>query len=152
MTHALPWHGSHVLPPRLLLAYRRTRYVAGSVAVAIGERSAAADALLADHAARTAVLLTAWNPASRRMPAGWNHRMQQAMAAWLRGRAVVAGEGAWRRWREAHLLVIGGVAPMVGLARRFRQHAIVVLARGRPARLVAVTPPARGACATTAHS
>jgi hypothetical protein len=127
-----------VLPPRLLRAYRRTRYAAGPVAVTIGRRSPSADALLGRCRGRTAVLLTAWNPMSRRMPDGWNDRMQQALAARLRGHAVLDGSGTWRGWREALVLVIAPVPPMVTLARQFRQRAVVMLAQGHPARLVSV--------------
>lgn len=109
--------------------------------VRIGEHSAAADALLARHAAQTAVLLTAWNPGSRRMAEGWNLRMQRALGTCLHGYAIVQAEGTWRTWREAHLLVIGSVPPLIGIARRFRQRAVVVLARRRPALLVPVGPP-----------
>jgi Protein of unknown function (DUF3293) len=126
------------IPPRLLRAYRNTRYRVGSVPMRIGDRSAAVDALLASHRARTAVLISAWNPRSRRMPLGWNRRMQNALARRLRRCPTLPAEGVWRDWSEAHLLALGPVAPVAILARRFRQFAIVVLRRGAPASLLAV--------------
>lgn len=127
-------------PSRLWTAYRRTLYrlspiVACPIALRIGARSFAADALLARFGVQEAVLVTAWNPRSRRMPDGWNRRMQAGLAACLRRRAVLPAEGAWRGWREAHLLVLGPAQPVEALARRFRQTAVVTLRRGAPVRL-----------------
>ncbi len=124
------------LPPGLLLAYRRSCYRVGEAVVRVGRRSVVADALLTAHGARSAVLLTAWNPYSRRMPEGWNRRMQRSLAGALRQRVALEAEGSWHSWREAHLLVIGPVAPGTVVARRFRQRAVVVLRRGDRARLV----------------
>ncbi len=120
----------------LLRAWRETAYVAGAAVVRIGRRSAAMDAVLAGMGARTGVLVTAWNPLSRRMPEGWNRRMQQRLGARLRRCASVAAAGSLRRWREEHVLVAGDPRPVVRLARVFRQRGVVVVARGRVARLV----------------
>ncbi len=126
------------ITPRLLRAYRQTRYSVGPITVLIGRRSVASDTLLANHGFRTAVLVTAWNPASRPMPEGWNRRMQRALAERLRGRVVCCAEGAWRGWREDHMLVFGSPCPVVVLAWRFRQTAVVQVRRGAIARLLAV--------------
>lgn len=151
---------------------------------------------------RTGVFVTAWNPLSRRMPDGWNHRMQQRLQAYLppihvagdpalvpsswpglcrpstsvpdardkdvaggakaghddgddgaggsvasrlglRHRVVLPAEGSLHRWREAHLLVAGDPRPVLRLARRFRQRGVVVVKRGRAARLVLLGYEAR---------
>jgi hypothetical protein len=123
-------------PPQLATAYHRTCYRVGGVSVRIGHRSDAADRLLACNGARSAVFITAWNPRSQRMPERWNRRMQRALAGRLRRRPVLQAEGAWRRWREAHLLVLADPRPVTVLARRFRQNAVVVLRRRAPAVLV----------------
>jgi hypothetical protein len=120
---------SETLAPRLLRAYRATRYRAGGCAIRIGRRS---DAALD---ARCAVLLTAWNPQSRHMPRGWNQRMQCRLRAQLRRFRVVEADGSLHGWHEAMLLVVGPEPPLLRLASRFRQRAVVILRRGQPARL-----------------
>ena len=123
------------MTPRLVRAFRATRYEAGGIVIRIGQDGAA---LLARHGVRQAVFVTAWNPFSRAMPPGWNARMQRALRQAARGRLLAEGFGRGRGWAEHHLLVAGDPRRIRVLARRFRQHAIVaVLARGR-ARLVRV--------------
>jgi hypothetical protein len=73
------------LSARLFNAYRKTSYTAGKVEVWIGRRSPAMDQLLATHNARAGVFVTAWNPLSRRMPPGWNRRMQERLAHLIHG-------------------------------------------------------------------
>jgi hypothetical protein len=122
--------------PRLLRAYRASDYSVGVVVVRIGRRSAAMDALLARLGARTSVFVTAWNPLSRRMPVGWNKRMQRRLSERLRRYVSLPASGSLRRWSEAHLLVVADARPVMRLARIFRQRGLVVLARHQPARLV----------------
>ena len=124
------------ISPALLRAYRATAYVAAGAVVRIGRRSDAMDALLVRAGSRQGVFVTAWNPLSRRMPEGWNRRMQLCLAARLRRCVCVPAEGSLRRWHEAHLLVLGNPRPVLRLARVFRQCGVVVVARGQPARLV----------------
>jgi len=114
-------------------------YAAGGVTVRIGRRSAAMDALLIRHGARIGVFVTAWNPMSRRMPVGWNNRMQRALTSRLRFVPAIAADGVWRDWHEAHLLAFAPLARGIGLARRFRQRAVVVVRVGAPVRLVPVS-------------
>ncbi len=111
-------------PARLLTAYRRTVYRVGDDTVRIGRRTP----LLG-------TLLTAWNPMSRRMPLGWNHRMQSRLRAHARRWPVTDAAGGLGTWHEDHLLVMADPRPSRVLARRFRQRAIVILLPGRPARL-----------------
>lgn len=120
---------------RLLAAYRRSTYEAAGATVRIGRRSEAVDALLARLGARQGGFIGAWNPGSRRMPDGWNARMQTRLDASLRRLASAPGHGGHGPWREAHRLVGTDPRRLVVLARRFRQAAIVTVARRRPARL-----------------
>ena len=122
--------------PRLLRAYVETRYVAGSAVARVGRRCEAMDALLARLGVRQAIFITAWNPFSRRMPSGWNRRMQQRLAGRLRRFRMMPADGAWRRWHEAHLLVAADPRVILAVARRFRQRAVVVVQRGHAARLL----------------
>lgn len=120
----------------LRAAFLRTAYEAGGIACRIGARSAAMDAFLRARRQRAAGFVTAWNPFSRRMPPGWNARMQDGLRAAARGRVLAEGWGRGQRWAEHHLLIAGDPRRLARLARRFRQHAIVLLAPGRPARLL----------------
>lgn len=122
--------------PRLLRAYRQTRYTADGIEIRVGRRNAAMDAWLAAHGAQTGVLITAWNPRSRRMPRGWNARMQHHLAEHIRRCACVDAEGRLRQWHEAQLLVLCPPELAERIARRFRQRGIVVLRRHHPARLI----------------
>jgi hypothetical protein len=121
------------LPPRLARAYRLTRYRAAGSDIHIGRR--APEALFGRLGARDATLVTAWNPRSRRMPEAWNHRMQRRLRQCLRRFVTVDAEGMLHGWHEAMLLVAGDPRPVVRLAVRFRQRAVVMLRRGRKARL-----------------
>jgi Protein of unknown function (DUF3293) len=85
--------------------------------------------------APAAVFLTAWNPLSRRMPDGWNHRMQVHLRRRMRRCVVLEAEGSLHRWREAMLLVAGDPRPHVRFAARFRQCAVVIVRRGQKVRL-----------------
>jgi hypothetical protein len=122
------------IPPRQLHAYQRTIYRAAGSVIRIGHRPP--EPLFHRLRLRTAVFITAWNPMSRRMPNGWNQRMQQQLQQHLRRHVTLIAEGALQRWREEHLLVAGDPRPMLRIARRFRQRGVVVIQRRRPARLV----------------
>ncbi len=126
-------------------AYARTDYEAGGEATRIGRRSAGLDALLRHHGARQAAFVTAWNPWSRPMPRGWNDRMLARLRAVAQGSVLAEGEGRGKGWAERHLLVAGDPRWIATLARRFRQHAIVTVAPGHPARILPVLQPVRSA-------
>lgn len=117
-------------------AYLRTDYGAAGIVVRIGRRSAAMDALLRTRGVRSAGFVTAWNPFSRRMPEGWNARMNARLRDVARGRVLAEGWGSARGWREAHLLVAADQRWVARVARRFRQNAVVMVGAGRKARLV----------------
>ncbi len=119
--------------------YRLTRYEAAGVVFRIGQRSAGMDHLLASHGVREATFVTAFNPFSRRMPRGWNRRMQLRLTQAVRRSVAVQGKGAWRGWCEAHLLLFGDPRPAIRLAQRFRQNAVVIVGLRQPARLRATS-------------
>jgi len=120
----------------LLRFYRATRYTASGIDIRIGRRSAALDSLLAEHGVRDAVLITAWNPRSGRQPKGWNKRMQRGLCQRLRRVSALPGMGVLGQWQEAHLLVFAPLRWVLRLARRYRQNAVVAVARRHPARLI----------------
>lgn len=130
-----PAAGTPTVSPRLLRAYRATRYSAAEVELRVGRRSAAMDALLARLGGRTGVFVTAWNPLSRRRPAGWNRRMQSRLAQRLRRWRHLPADGSLHRWHEAHWLVVADLRPVLRLARLFRQRAVVIATLRQPARL-----------------
>jgi hypothetical protein len=120
-------------PPLLLRAYRETEYRAAGHVIRIGRR--VPDTVFDLIDAPVAVVVTAWNPGSRRMPKGWNLHAQQRLRARLRRFVVVDADGSLRRWHEAMLLVGGDPRPVIRLAARFRQRAVLMLRRGQKARL-----------------
>jgi hypothetical protein len=122
--------------PRLLSAYRKTAYRVAGIVVCIGQRCAAMDRLLAGRRVREAAFITAHNPFSRRMPRGWNDRMQSRLAESLAGRMPVTATGSWQRWSEAHFVVFGNWRPTLRMARRFRQNGIVIIRLRQPASLL----------------
>ena len=133
---------------RLLAAYRATRYIvrdAGAeIAVRIGERSPALDALLAAHGAERGVFITAWNPGSRPQPRAANAaaaaRMEAALAAAGRRWLPHEGRGEAGGWSEEGFFLLDMPAEAaLDLAVRFGQNAVVEARRGAPARLL-LTP------------
>lgn len=122
-----------MMHPSLLRAYRKTNYRVASCVIHIGRRAPAIDRLLISHRAREAALITAYNPFSRRMPLGWNRRMQSQLTQVARRHPALPAEGAWRRWSEDHLLLVANRRQVLCLARQFRQHAIVNMRIRQPA-------------------
>lgn len=104
--------------------------------IRVGCRSAAADRMLAQHRVREAALISAYNPFSRKMPAGWNHRMQSRLADTLRHKSKLPATGQWKHWSEAHFLVFCDRRVAVKLAHLFRQNAIVIVRVRQPAYLL----------------
>ncbi len=121
-------------PPRILRAYRLTCYRVGDAEIRIGRR--VPDVLFERLATPTGTLLTAWNPLSRRMPTAWNERMQRQLRCQLRRLVALDAEGSLHSWHEAMLLAGGPPQPVIRLARRFRQRAVVQLRRGAKAQLI----------------
>jgi Protein of unknown function (DUF3293) len=128
--------GRRMMSAKTLAAYRNTCYQVGAVKFAIGRRSQAMDALLSTYRVREAAFVTAFNPFSRLMPAGWNRRMHLRLTQVLRRRCILSGTGSWRSWSETHVLIFGDVRGAYRLMRLFRQNGIVIIRRGQPARLM----------------
>lgn len=144
-------HGAtseRAIPPLLLRAYRQTDYRVGGITVRIGR--CVPGELFDAVGARVAVLVTAWNPLSRRMPEGWNHRMMRRMRQHLRRFVVLNADGSLRHWREAMLLVAAEPRRVIPIAARFRQRAVVILHPRRRARLWLLSP--RASCAGRSRS
>jgi peptidoglycan/xylan/chitin deacetylase (PgdA/CDA1 family) len=135
--------------PALLGAYRRTDYTAGEgpgpAVTRIGRRSASTDALLRRMGARQGAFVTAWNPYSQPMPRGWNDRMLARLREAARRLPFAEGWGHGRGWSERHLLIAADPRRVRRLARRFRQHAIIAVRIGAPARMVVRRRALRGA-------
>ena len=116
----------------LLRAYLETHYQACGVIVRIGRR----EAVLHMVGSRGGGFITAWNPASRRLPDGINRRRQRSLAGWLRRYCCVPAKSGLRHWREAQVLVAADPRVLAVIGRRFGQNAIVVLRANQPARLL----------------
>jgi len=126
-----------MLPKHLDRAYRRSHYSVAGFDLIVGRRSGALDGLLSGMGARAAVLMTAWNPASRRMPLLWNERRMAALRDRLGNTpALPAASGCLGSWSEAQLLVVGDRRRLAVLARLFGQAAMVGLKRGQGAQLL----------------
>lgn len=115
------------LSPGLLRFYRRTDYVVGvGPAIRIGRRGT-----------HRGILLTAANPGSRRMPSGWNARMNRRLLEAARRLDPVPAHGQFGPWREDGFLLSTSPSRARVLGRRFRQNAMVVLGNdGRAALLL----------------
>jgi hypothetical protein len=135
--------------PQLRRAYARTVYGADASGIRIGARSPGLDALLRAKGTKSAGFVTAWNPFSRRMPRGWNDRMLARLREAVRGRILAEGWGRADDWAERHLLIAGDARRLRRAALRFRQNALVLVAVGRRARLVAVCVQRREAFASS---
>jgi hypothetical protein len=128
-------------------AYRRTTYVTytdqGDIRINPGRRSAALDGLLNERRIHEWAYVTAYNPASRQLPAEDNVRRQQELVDAVRERGLpfLEGEGIGEDagWpAEPSILILGiGSDDARALGRQFGQLAIVVGRAGQPARLVA---------------
>ena len=127
------------LPQHLATAYRASTYSVAGIDVRIGRLSRRLDGVLAGMNTRSAALITAWNPHGVRLPLRINERRMAALQHRLGRRTQLPATAGTRHWKEAHLLVPGDLRPLTGLARLFRQNAIVALARGRAPRLVDLT-------------
>jgi hypothetical protein len=108
------------------------------VKLTVGRRCGALDGLLSGMGAREAVLITAWNPRSQRMPRQWNDRMMAALRDLLGTTTTLPACGVLGGWSEDHLLVVGDKRRLAKLGRRFRQAAMLGLRPGQDVRLVAL--------------
>lgn len=135
----------------LLREYERTRYVVlddlgiARADVGIGEVSEAIDAILADYGAASGVFITGWNPRSVPLDQDSNDDANAQLEADLdeAGSVILPhiGVGYAAEWEPEHGFFALDLAESdaVELATAYGQNAIVVVERGRPARLV-LTP------------
>ena len=129
----------------LLQAYRATRYIVVDNGVrteaTIGMRSAAVDAVLARHGARSGLFMTAWNPRSQPQQRAVNDAAQQRLEAVLRARGIAClphlgvGDPAWES-EHGVLALDWNLDDAVQVAEAFGQNALVRVEIGQPARLV----------------
>jgi len=129
----------------LIVAYHDTIYRVHGLAVhdkRIGQRSLETETLMRDYRVRTAAVLTAENPGSRRQARLVNrirsHRLDMDLKAlalsWLPTSAIDV-DGIWPQ--EAGRLVFGPTfSEIAGLSRRFDQNAFLWVEFGRPTALV----------------
>ena len=127
----------------LVEAYEASRYqvllASGTLVLRHGELAPALDALL-DPAAHEWAFVTAWNPASRRLPRPENERRQAALRRSLGGRYRVfngVGIGDDGRWPPEESVLILGIAhgKALALGQAWGQLAVLLGARGAPARV-----------------
>jgi len=133
---------------QLVEAYRNTRYAlldARGAIVAearIDHGAPDVDAFLEAHGAASGVFITAWNPRSEATDGPVNDEAHARLVAHLGalGLTVVPhiGFGQDAAWRpEQGLFVLDlAEADAVAIAEAYEQNAIVIIERGRPARLV----------------
>ncbi len=124
------------LPAHLAQAYRASLYTVAGCAFAVGRRSGALDGVLAGMGVRQAVLITACNPASRRMPPGWNARRMAALRHRLGRLPALPASSGQGAWAEDQLLVAGDRRRLAVLGRLFGQAALLAVQRGRGVRLL----------------
>jgi hypothetical protein len=132
----------------LLREYERTRYVVlddlgiGRASVGIGETSDDIDAVLDDYGAASGVFITAWNPRSEPTGEDVNDEANDRLEADLSEAGSVIlphiGVGYDPAWEPEHgfFALDLAEAEAVELAVAHGQNAVVVVERGRPARLV----------------
>jgi molybdenum cofactor cytidylyltransferase len=130
---------------RLASAYRASAYsiadAAGTAIARIDQAAPEIDALLARHGAASGTFITAWNPASRPQDPAVNRAAGIGLAKEIEamGYKTLPGraEGSDPAWTEDGLLVLD-IPPETALrlAEAAGQNAVVLLARGVPARLV----------------
>ena len=121
--------------PNLVRAYREAIYIVNegddAIALKVGEVSPALAALMHDHKATTAAILTAYNPYSEIQPSAENERMQVALVAELKAAATICfdaigsdSDGNWEP--EASALALGiSLMEAERLADQFGQNAFI---------------------------
>ena len=131
------------IDPALLTAFKNTDFIAelpaGELTISIGVPNANLKVLMDSHGASTAAYITAWNPYSQPTSVEDNHIANISLKDSLQrsGLAFFPCEGRdpTGQWMaEPGFLVLGADRRWLrNLGRRFRQHALVTVARnGRP--------------------
>jgi len=135
-----------VVDPALIAAYEATHYVVVDASVElilrIGRLDAALDDLLDRHAARTAALVTAFNPESVVLPIADNKRRHDELLVALKQRGIAAlpaegrdPKGSWLA-ETSYLVLSITLTEAQALGRQFAQNAIVFIERQSAPRLV----------------
>lgn len=126
-------------------SYRAAHYVVQAepaFVLRVDHRSAALQALQRRYGVARSAFLTACNPRSQRFSAAANLRLRRQLEALVqrRGYVSLAGYGtdpAGRWGVEESLLIVGiSTAEALGLARRFGQNALLVMAADAVPRLL----------------
>lgn len=138
MSRSVPFHA-------LLRAYRATAYrvflPTGVVVLRCGQRAPRLDGWLKAEGVARWCVLTAWNPASRRLDAAENRRRQEALRQRLRvySDRLFRGENHAdaQDWPVEETLFVPGLsrAAARGPMRGHGQNAFLWGVRGKPARL-----------------
>jgi hypothetical protein len=124
------------------MAYEATSYVVYLPHRPVVLRVGRLPPVLPWGAARGAVFVTAWNPLGRAGARADNVRAGRRLRAALvrAGLRAAAGEGRGDRgdWPAERSLLVFGLArgPAAALGRRWRQNAVLWVARGLPVRLL----------------
>ena len=131
----------------LIAAYRSTSYriVGGDGSILaearIDEPSAAVDTILVANRAGSGVFITGWNPRSEPTEPAANAAAHDRLERALRDRGIRflahVGVGADPSWSEHGLFALDlAVEHALALADALGQHAVVLVRRGEPARLL----------------
>jgi hypothetical protein len=136
-----------MLTDALRRAYLATDYVViagGEITVRIGQHQPQLDGLLEQDDAKQGIFITAWNPQSMRQDDETNDAAHKRLVAALGklGLSWYPHIGRAKHWQEKGCFVLDlDDASARKLARRFRQNAIVRIARNERAELLIVAPP-----------
>jgi hypothetical protein len=134
------------MPSDLVIAYQATDYVvfddSRNLSVRVGRHSLLVDGLLASMNAGSGSFITAWNPFSRNQSSGINACRNRELKNYVRTRGFTflpgEGRGEIGEWPAEPSIIAFGMSRVqaASIGRRFRQNAIVHVARGRPAELI----------------
>lgn len=129
----------------LLVAYRRTDYVVlhqPEVVIRIGATSERVQDLLATHGAKSATVITAYNPFSKQLASSENARRNEQLFGDIRAKSLsllpAEGQDPQGRWPpEASFFVFdASTRALNGWLTKFQQHAAVRVQRRGPATLI----------------
>lgn len=125
--------------PGLARGWRITAFEAAGAVARLGRRSRGTDRLLMAAGVREGAFVGAWNPLSRQRPEAWNKAMLDRLRGLVRRAGIPFHEGsgsaARPAWAEEHLLLCADLRRCAAFARRFRQHAVLVVRLRAAARL-----------------
>lgn len=135
-----------MIDPRLLRAFRKTRFFAstpaGELTLLVGQENHELDGLLASFGARSCAFVTAWNPGAARLSDDENTARQNALVTGVEASGFrfflgwgVGEEGNWPP--EESILIVGiDRTSAVEIASRHGQLAVVFAKYGQPVELL----------------